>query len=204
MQAITIEMTDHEAAPLYLKDKQLSDSMLEQVESAQQHGDSIGGVVGCIINNPPLGLGEPIYDKLEAKLAYAMLSIPASKGFEIGAGFSACTQTGSQHNDSMHAHNGDSHFTTNHAGGTLGGISTGEPIYCRVGFKPTSSIKQPQQTTNTQHENVTLTLDHTARHDPCVAIRAIPVVSAMASCVIADCLLLMQTSRMQNLDFYDN
>ena len=187
-------------APLNLSDEALTARMWNEVNEAQQAGDAIGGVVGGIIQHVPCGLGEPIYEKIEAKLACAMMSIPASKGFEVGMGFDAAAMRGSEHNDSMQAKNGRSRFSSNHAGGILGGISTGEPITFRVAFKPTSSIKRPQSSTNTSNENVTYTLDERSRHDPCVAIRAIPVVEAMTQCVIADCLLLNQTAMLNPVD----
>ena len=142
----------------------------------------------------PAGLGDPIYEKLEANLAKAMLSLPATKGFEIGEGFMAAKMQGSEHNDIFIA--ADKNPTaTNHAGGTLGGISTGMPLYGRVAFKPTSSINKPQATIDFQGEQRTFQLPEGSRHDPCVAIRAVPVVSAMCQLVIADALLLNRCVR---------
>ena len=138
----------------------------------------------------PVGLGDPVYEKLEAQLANAMLSIPASKGFEIGEGFHAATMSGSQHNDLFSGE--EQVTTTNHAGGILGGISTGMPLVGRVAFKPTSSIKKPQQTIDYEGNQQTFELPVGSRHDPCVAIRAVPVVTAMCAIVLADALLMNQ------------
>lgn len=138
-------------------------------------GDSIGGIVEAIATGVPPGLGDPIYHKLDAQLAYAMLSIPASKGFEIGSGFSCATMRGSEHNALEQ--------------GVLAGISTGNPIRIRVAFKPTSSIKKAQPTTDLEGNPATFKLPEGSRHDPCVAIRAVPVVEAMFACVLADQLL---------------
>lgn len=159
-------------------------------EAISEH-DSLGGVVECHLYNLPVGLGEPIYYKVEAKLAEAMLSLPASKGFEIGEGFHCVTMKGSEHNDTFALKEGKTYLTSNHAGGTLGGISTGEPLVFRVAFKPTSSIGKQQQTVDIE-KNTETTLDRAnfKRHDPCVAIRGVPCVAAMAKLVIADLLLL--------------
>ena len=159
------------------------------LEAVQKKGDSIGGAVELVCSNVPVGLGEPIYEKMEAKLAHAMLSLPAAKGFEIGSGFSSVGMHGSEHNDLF-----DTDFTTktNHAGGVLAGITTGMPLVCRVAFKPTSSIAKTQATVNLKGEKVAFTLPKGSRHDPCVAIRACPVVSAMGALVLVDTLLLDQ------------
>ncbi len=141
-------------------------------------GDSVGGIVHIEATNIPPGLGAPVYDKLEADLAKAMLSIPATKGFEIGHGFAAATMKGSEHNNS------------NNAGGTLGGISTGEPLVCRVAFKPTATIQKTQKTTTVDGESAELSLPKGHRHDPCVAIRGAPVCKAMLALVLADHLLM--------------
>jgi chorismate synthase len=156
--------------------------------SAQEEGDSLGGIIACTANIPP-GLGDPVYNKLEAQLAAAMLSLPATKGFEIGSGFQAARMKGSEHNDSFELHNNTVRTTTNYSGGTLGGISTGSQLYFKVAFKPTSSIKKPQQTVTLNKESTTLELPKTARHDPCVALRAIPIVEAMTALVLADAIL---------------
>jgi chorismate synthase len=170
--------------------------MISAIRKTKEEGDSLGGIV-CCIAHLPTGLGDPVYHKLEALLAYAMLSLPASKGFEIGAGFEAARMRGSEHNDPFEINDeGRVHTSSNHSGGTLGGISTGSPLVFRVAFKPTSSIKKPQTTLNFQEKNTTFQLPETARHDPCVAIRAVPVVEAMTALVLADALLMDRCSRL--------
>lgn len=154
-------------------------------------GDSLGGVVEVEVPNVPVGLGEPIYHKMEALLAQAMLSMPASKGFEIGSGFRAARMRGSEHNDSFFQE------SSNHAGGTLGGLTNGRPLVFRVAFKPTSSILKPQKTTTVDGKEAVLELPKGSRHDPCVAIRAVPVVEAMTALVLADTLLLDRCSTSQ-------
>lgn len=158
--------------------------MIKYIEQVQLAGDSIGGVIKGIIRHVPPGLGEPVFDKLSADLGKAMLSINAVKGFDIGLGFASTTLLGSQHNDAFTVQAGKVQMTTNHAGGVLGGISTGEDIYFRVAFKPVSTINKTQQTLNLQHQPVTLSA--TGRHDPCVLPRAVPIVDAMSALVIMD------------------
>jgi chorismate synthase len=166
------------------------DEQMARVQKALDEGDSIGGIVEFEAINMPHSLGDPVYEKLEAKLSSAMLSIPASKGFEMGEGFLAATMRGSSHND-LFVKDGDRVVTkTNHAGGTLGGISTGLPIQGRVAFKPASSIKKSQESLNLKGEKADFQLPEGSRHDPCVAIRAVPVVVAMLALVLADSLLL--------------
>ena len=158
--------------------------MIALVETVKAEGDSIGGVIKCVIRNVMPGLGEPVFDKLSADLGKAMLSINAVKGFEIGSGFAGASMRGSEHNDLMEMKNGKPAFISNHAGGTLGGISTGEDIYFRVAFKPVSTIRKQQKTVSTQNEEVML--EAQGRHDPCVLPRAVPIVDAMAALVIID------------------
>lgn len=171
----------------------------QALEEAKQAGDSLGGVVECIAEQVPAGLGDPIYEKIEAKLASAMMSLPASKAFEIGEGVMASAMKGSEHNDQFCLKEGKVACKTNHAGGTLGGITTGEPIVIRVHFKPTASIKQAQATLNLAQEEATLKLPEGSRHDPCVAIRAVPVVKAMCALVLADSLLANRLTRINCL-----
>ena len=194
----SIDAINHSArimdSSLFCADPIAEEKMQQAIEDAKSAGDSLGGVVEFVIHNMPAGLGDPIYEKLEANLAKAMLSLPATKGFEIGEGFMAAKMQGSEHNDIFIA--ADKNPTaTNHAGGTLGGISTGMPLYGRVAFKPTSSINKPQATIDFQGEQRTFQLPEGSRHDPCVAIRAVPVVSAMCQLVIADALLLNRCVR---------
>ena len=158
--------------------------MIDLIETVKADGDSVGGVIQCVIRNVCPGLGEPVFDKLSADLGKAMLSINAVKGFEIGSGFKSATMRGSEHNDGMTVKDGKPIFLSNHAGGILGGISTGEDIYFRVAFKPVATISRKQQTINIYDEEILL--EAKGRHDPCVLPRAVPIVDAMAAIVIMD------------------
>lgn len=169
--------------------------LARQVEEARQDGDSIGGVVSFYATGLPAGLGDPVYEKLEARLAAAMLGIPACRGFEIGAGFAAAAMRGSECND-VFVRSGDRVVTaSNHSGGTLGGISNGMPLYGRAAFKPTPSIFKAQPTLDVDGNPQQLTLPEGSRHDPCVAVRAVPVVEAMCLAVLADAWLQNKTVR---------
>jgi chorismate synthase len=159
-------------------------AMIARIEEARRAGDSLGGIVECVCRGVPPGLGEPVFDKLEAELARAMLSLPASKGFEIGSGFAGVTLTGSEHNDPFRTDAGRVRTLTNRSGGVQGGISNGEDIIFRVAFKPTATIRQQQQTVDRSGQAVTL--EARGRHDPCVLPRAVPMVEAMALLVLAD------------------
>ncbi len=172
------------------------ESFNQRLHQAIEEGDSIGGVVEFRVEGLPAGLGDPVYEKLEATLASAMLSIPASKGFEIGEGFRAAQMRGSEHNDPFVSTEGAIHPSSNHAGGTLGGISTGLPVTGRVVFKPTSSIKKAQATVTAAGAAALIKLSSDARHDPCVAIRAVPVVKAMAALVLVDAVLRSRTVKL--------
>lgn len=172
--------------PVFCPHKETADKMIRAIEEVKAEGDSLGGTVSFLMQGVPSGLGDPIYQKLEAKLAAAMLSIPASKGFEIGMGFQATTLKGSEHNDSWYNDNNSIAQTSNNCGGILGGISTGTPIYGKVAFKPTSSIKITQQTVTTSGKNTSFSIPKSGRHDPCVAIRATAVVKAMCYLTLAD------------------
>lgn len=172
--------------------KQLSKCIEELVLKLKSKGDSVGGRVTCVIKNCPRGLGEPVFDKTEALLAQAMMSIPATKGFEIGSGFSCVEQQGSMHNDKWINDNGSIGTQTNNNGGIIGGITNGEDINFSVAFKPPATISMDQETINLKGEEVVL--QARGRHDPCVVPRAVPIVEAMASIVILD-LLLAQIAR---------
>ncbi len=186
-------------SPVYCPDGHAAKLMMIQLHKLVEEGDSVGGVVQLISSKLPVGLGDPVYAKLEAKLAEAMLSLPATKGFEMGAGFEAATMRGSQHNDGFEVDEaGQITPSSNRAGGTLGGISTGAPLLIRVAFKPTSSIRKVQQTFDLDGNERSFKLPENARHDPCVAIRAVPVVEAMAALVLADALLIQRCSRVEN------
>ena len=159
-------------------------SMEALILNVRKAGDSIGGVVRCYVKNMPVGLGEPVYAKLEADLAKAMLSINASKGFSIGSGFDGVTMRGSEHNDQFVNDNGNICTQTNYSGGIQGGISNGMPLDFRVAFKPVATVLMPQKSLNTAGETVQLQVK--GRHDPCVLPRAVPIVEAMTALVLAD------------------
>ncbi|WP_294141304.1 chorismate synthase [uncultured Sanguibacteroides sp.] len=168
-------------------DPEVSETMIRQIQEVKQAKDSVGGIVSCVIRGVPVGVGEPVFDRLQARLAYYMLSINAAKGFEYGEGFKAASFRGSEHNDSFRGINGEIHAKTNHAGGILGGVSSGEDIYFNVAFKPVSTIGLKQDTVNMRGENVVV--EGKGRHDPCVVPRAIPVVEAMAAMAVLDLML---------------
>lgn len=182
-ETVTQEMI--EANIVRCPDSEIAEAMIKKVEEVRDAGDSIGGVMRGVIKGVPAGLGEPVFDKISADLGKAMLSINATKGFEIGTGFEGTKWQGSQHNDEFYTdEQGNIRTRTNNAGGTLGGISNGETIYFRVAFKPVSTISKNQKTVNKQKEEVTL--EAHGRHDPCVLPRAVPIVDAMAALVIMD------------------
>ncbi len=180
-------------SPIFCPDTQAEKNMITAIDIAKNAGDSLGGIVEFVVFDMPVGLGDPIYEKLEANLAKAMMSLPASKGFELGEGFHSAQMKGSEHNDEFSA--GETITHTNHAGGTLAGISTGMPLVGRVAFKPTSSIKKPQNTIDAQGVVQKFVLPEGSRHDPCVAIRAVPIVEAMCALVLIDALLMNKGSR---------
>lgn len=166
-------------------DAAVAKQMISLIETVRDEGDSVGGVIRGLVKGLPAGLGEPVFDKLPADLAKAMMSINAVKGFEIGSGFAGVSLRGSQHNDEFYVDEHDQIRTkTNHAGGTLGGISNGETVYFRVAIKPVSTIRKLQHTVNV--DNQAVDIEATGRHDPCVLPRAIPIVDAMAALVIMD------------------
>lgn len=183
-------------SPIFCPDPQAAQQMMQAILDIKEEKDSLGGVVELITNPLPVGLGDPIYEKLQANLAKALFSMPAIKGFEIGSGFEAAKMQGSLHNDPF-ALNADGEVVTksNHAGGLLGGITTGMPLILRAAFKPPSSIQKPQQTLTLDKEEAQLQLPEGSRHDPCIAIRAVPVVEAMCALVLADSLLMDRSSK---------
>ncbi len=169
-------------------DTETAAKMIALIESVRDAGDSVGGVIRTVVRNVPAGLGEPVFDKLHADLGKGMLSINAVKGFEIGSGFAGVSMRGSSHNDLfVKDSSGAVHAKTNHAGGVLGGISTGEPLVFRTAFKPVSTIKKAQETVH--EDGAMVTIEGTGRHDPCVLPRAVPIVDAMAALVLMDHLL---------------
>ena len=172
-------------------DAGMAERMIQRIEAIGQEGDSCGGGIECVGRQASTGLGMPVFDKLEADLAKAVMSLPATKGFEIGSGFAGTLLKGSAHNDAfLPTEDGSLHTATNYSGGIQGGISNGEPIVIRVAFKPTATIRKEQQTINAAGEATTLSAK--GRHDPCVLPRAVPMVEAMVSLVLADHLLRQQ------------
>ncbi|HIK10604.1 MAG TPA: chorismate synthase [Oscillatoriaceae cyanobacterium M33_DOE_052] len=172
-------------------DSEIAPTMIQLIEQVGRGGDSLGGVVECVARNLPKGLGEPVFDKLEADLAKAVMSLPASKGFEIGSGFAGTYLTGSEHNDEFFIDDGGNVRTlTNRSGGIQGGISNGENIIIRAAFKPTATIRKEQRTVTSSGEETTLAAK--GRHDPCVLPRAVPMVEAMVALVLCDHLLRHQ------------
>jgi chorismate synthase len=178
-------------------DPQMAEQMIALIDRVRLDRDTVGGVITCVIQNCPPGLGEPVFDRLHADLGKAMLSINAVKGFEYGSGFAGVKLRGSEHNDALVQKDGKIHTSTNQSGGIQGGISNGEDIYFRVAFKPVATIMQDQASVNTQGEAVTVS--GKGRHDPCVVPRAVPIVEAMAALVIADFLLLSKTNKLHTL-----
>ncbi|MBD1908069.1 chorismate synthase [Funiculus sociatus GB2-A5] len=172
-------------------DAECAERMIEKIEQVGRVGDSIGGVVECVARHLPKGLGSPVFDKLEADLAKGVMSLPASKGFEIGSGFAGTLLTGSEHNDEFSiAEDGEIRTSTNRSGGIQGGISNGENIILRVAFKPTATIRKEQRTVT--RDRVETILAAKGRHDPCVLPRAVPMVEAMVALVLCDHLLRHQ------------
>lgn len=169
-------------------DKEAANAMEAYIEQLKSQGNSTGGMVSCVIKNCPAGLGEPLFDKLQANLAKAMFSINAVKGFDYGSGFEGVGMTGEKHNDEFLSAQGKITTRTNFSGGIQGGISNGNDIYMRVAFKPVATIASPQRSLNTDGEEVTL--EAKGRHDPCVVPRAVPIVESMAALVIYDHLLM--------------
>ena len=188
LSAITRDQVD--ASEIRCPDAAAAQRMAAEVVAARNDKDSVGGVITCVCRNLPAGLGEPAFDRLEALLAHAMLSIPATKGFEIGSGFSGAGMRGSVHNDPF-VRKGDRLGTSsNRSGGVQGGISNGEPVYFRVAFKPPATIGQEQETVDYTGKPTVLAAK--GRHDPCVVPRAVPIVESMAALVIADLALIQK------------
>jgi chorismate synthase len=185
-----IDFNSIENNPVRCPDPELAKEMESYIKSVRKQGDTIGGVVTCVIQNVPVGLGEPVFDKLHAELGKAMLSINAVKGFEYGSGFAGTSILGSAHNDVFSE---DGRTRTNHSGGVQGGISNGMDIYFNVAFKPVATLIKDQDSIDKNHQKVTV--QGKGRHDPCVVPRAIPIVEAMAALVMADYYLLDKTSK---------
>ncbi|MGB0375996.1 MAG: chorismate synthase [Flavobacteriaceae bacterium] len=183
LEALDFSFIEHN--PVRTPDPEFAEAMEAYIKEIRKAGDTVGGQIQCVIKNTPIGLGEPVFDKLHAELGKAMLSINAVKGFEYGSGFAGSQQKGSEHNDLFNA---DGSTQTNHSGGIQGGISNGMDIVFNVAFKPVATIMQDQPTINQQGEAVVM--QGKGRHDPCVVPRAVPIVEAMAALVLADYVLL--------------
>jgi chorismate synthase len=183
-----------EATPVRCPDPAMADMMIERIEAVRKDGDSVGGVIGAVARGVPAGWGEPVFDKLEADLAKALLSLPACKGFESGSGFRGILGRGSEHNDPYRAENGVVHTTQNNSGGIQGGISNGMPILVRAAFKPTATVMRTQDTITTERENTTL--QGRGRHDACVLPRAVVMVEAMIALVLVDHALRQRAVRL--------
>jgi chorismate synthase len=183
----TISSEAIEANAVRCPDAATAEAMVARIKEVRSQGDSVGGVIECIAKGVPAGLGEPVFDKLEADLAKGMLSLPATKGFEIGSGFAGARLKGSEHNDAFRLRDGKVHTTTNLSGGIQGGISNGEPIVFRIAFKPTATIAKSQQTVTVTGEEADLSAR--GRHDPCVLPRAVPMVEAMTWLILCDHLM---------------
>ena len=186
----TVTRREVDATPIRCPDPAAAQQMIAAVEAARKDGNSLGGIVTCAVRGCPPGWGEPVFDRLEADLAKAMLSLPASKGFEVGSGFAGAELTGREHNDEFYMDGDRVRTRTNRSGGVQGGITNGETMYFRVAFKPTATIMSPQRTVSVHREDATIT--GRGRHDPCVLPRAVPMVEAMAALVIADHALRQQ------------
>lgn len=190
-----LDLTETENNAVRCPDPEMAAAMFTYIDDVRKKGDSIGGVVNCVVKGAPVGWGEPVFDKLHAELGKAMLSINAVKGFEYGSGFDGVAMLGSEHNDAFYIdEKGDVHTRTNHSGGIQGGISNGEDIYFRVAFKPVATIMQDQESVDAQGDIAIV--QGKGRHDPCVVPRAVPIVEAMAALVLADFYLRNKASKL--------
>jgi chorismate synthase len=188
---LAVSLADVERTIVRCPDLAVAQHMIERIEAIGREGDSCGGVIECVVRQAPIGLGMPVFDKLEADLAKAVMSLPATKGFEIGSGFAGTLLRGSEHNDPfLPSEAGRLRTATNNSGGIQGGISNGEAITLRVAFKPTATIRKEQRTIDSQGNATTLAAK--GRHDPCVLPRAVPMVEAMVALVLADHVLRQQ------------
>jgi chorismate synthase len=189
----TLDLSRTEDNIIRCPDNITAEKMIALIDQVRLDRDTIGGVVTCVIKNTPVGLGEPVFDKLHAELGKAMLSINAVKGFEYGSGFEGIKMRGSEHNDEFYKDGDHVRTKTNHSGGIQGGISNGEDIYFNVAFKPVATIMQDQQSIDKEGNEVTV--NGKGRHDPCVVPRAVPIVEAMAALVLADFMLRNKVSK---------
>lgn len=189
-----LDLNNTESNIVRCPDQTTADKMIALIDQVRLDRDTIGGVVTGVIKGSPVGLGEPVFDKLHAELGKAMLSINAVKGFEYGSGFEGIKLRGSQHNDEFYSEGGRVRTKTNHSGGVQGGISNGEDIYFNVAFKPVATIMQDQKSVDKEGNEATVS--GKGRHDPCVVPRAVPIVESMAALVMADFLLRAKTSKL--------
>ena len=194
----TPSLEDIESSPTRCPHPETAKLMEDRVLEVKKQGDSVGGSIICRVNNPSKGLGAPVFDRIEADMAKAMLSLPATKAFEIGSGFEGSFLKGSEHNDLFENIEGKVRTTSNNSGGVQGGITNGEEIYFRVAFKPTATVLQPQKTVNAQGKDTELI--GRGRHDPCVLPRAVPIVEAMAALVLIDHKML-HVAQCESFDF---
>ncbi len=195
----TVTLEQVESNIVRCPNSECAETMIERIDLARRDKDSLGGVVECVARNVPRGLGDPVFDKLEADLAKGVMSLPATKGFEIGSGFSGTMMTGSEHNDEFYIDdNGETRTVSNQSGGVQGGISNGENIVIRVAFKPTATIGKEQKTVTKGGEETLLAAK--GRHDPCVLPRAVPMVEAMVALVLCD-RLLYNNAQCQTLNY---
>ena len=192
-----LDFSNTETNDVRCPDPEMAEKMYALIDETRKNADTIGGVVSCVIQGAPAGLGEPVFDKFHAELGKAMLSINAVKGFEYGSGFAGVVLNGSQHNDLFYKENDTVKTRTNHSGGVQGGITNGEDIYFRVAFKPVATIMQDQESVNEQGDSVSVS--GKGRHDPCVLPRAVPIVDAMAALVTVDFWLRNKLIRVDKL-----
>lgn len=200
VKAENINLSECANNPLYMPDNNAAEKASKLLDEAIKNCDSVGGIVECNITGLPIGIGEPVFDKLDASLSKAIMSIGATKGIEFGTGFDSAESYGSYNNDNFYMDNGNIKKETNHSGGVLGGFSDGSDVKFRVAFKPTPSIAQPQKTVNNSGENTEITI--TGRHDPIVVPRAVVVVEAMAAVTIADLMLVNMSARIDKIKHF--
>lgn len=185
-----VRRTDVESNIVRCPDAATAQQMIAHIEAMRDAGDSVGGIIEAVARNVPVGLGDPVFDKLEASLARAMMSLPATKGFEIGSGFASVQMTGREHNDAFYMDGDRVRTRSNRSGGVQGGIANGEDVVIRVAFKPTATVKVAQETVDASHRDTVLAAK--GRHDPCVLPRAVPIVEAMMALVLVDHALLQR------------
>jgi chorismate synthase len=192
----SLDISKAESSIVRCPDKKVADQMIELIESVRNEGDTVGGVITCVVRGCPVGLGEPVFDRLHADLGKGILSINAVKGFEYGSGFEGVKMRGSRHNDRFVAQKGGAKTKTNFSGGIQGGISNGMPIYFRVAFKPVATLMQAQESIDRSGKKVKV--EGKGRHDPCVVPRAVPIVEAMTAITLADHYLRNRASRLES------